>query len=125
MVTGAQVNLAELGSLSVLGTLVVVVLLALVSKLVGCGLGALSLGRQSALIVGVGMVPRGEVGIIIASLGQQAGVFSGTTYALIIAMSLLTSMIAPPVLKVLLAGAPPEDLPDASLLVPVEETGHR
>jgi len=71
VVTGAQVNLAELGSLSVLGTLVVVVLLALVSKLVGCGLGALSLGRQSALIVGVGMVPRGEVGIIIASLGQR------------------------------------------------------
>jgi Kef-type K+ transport system membrane component KefB len=70
------------------------------------------------------MVPRGEVGIIVASLGQQAGVFSGTTYALIIAMSLLTSVIAPPVLKALLAGAPQEALPDASLLVPVEETGH-
>ncbi len=75
VVTGAQVNLPELGSLSALGTLVVVVLLAVVSKLVGCGLGALSLGRKSALIVGMGMVPRGEVGIIVASLGQQAGSF--------------------------------------------------
>ncbi len=124
VVTGAQVNLSELGSLSALGTLAVVVLLAVVSKLVGCGLGALSLGRKSALIVGMGMVPRGEVGIIVASLGQQAGVFSGTTYALIIAMSQLTSVIAPPVLKALLADAPQEALPDASLLVPVEETGH-
>ena len=125
VVTGAQVNLSALASLSALGTLAVVVVLAVVSKLVGCGLGALSLGKKSALIVGVGMVPRGEVGIIVASLGQQAGVFSGTTYAIIIAMSLLTSVIAPPALKALLAGAPKEELPDASLLVPVEETGHR
>lgn len=109
VVTGAQVELAQLASLPVLGTLLLVIMLAVVGKLVGCGLGALSLGKRSALIVGVGMVPRGEVGIIVASLGQQAGVFTGTTYALIIAMSLATSMIAPPVLKALLANAPREE----------------
>jgi Kef-type K+ transport system membrane component KefB len=48
------------------------------------------------------MVPRGEVGIIIASLGLQAGIFNGPTYAIIIAMSLLTSVIAPPLLGLLL-----------------------
>lgn len=112
VVTGAQVDVGALASGPVVGSLLLVTLLAVVSKLVGCGLGALSLGRKSALIVGVGMVPRGEVGIIVASLGQQAGVFSGTTYAVIIAMSLLTSVIAPPLLKVLLAGAAPQEAKD-------------
>jgi Kef-type K+ transport system membrane component KefB len=132
VVTGAKVELAQLASLPVLGALVLVTGLAVIGKLVGCGLGALSLGRNSALIVGIGMVPRGEVGIIVASLGQQAGVFSGGTYAIIIAMSLLTSILAPPVLKALLTRtasealgpSAAETLEDTSLLTAVEETGH-
>jgi len=125
VVTGAKVAISELASLPVLGTLLVVTLLAIVSKLVGCGLAARSLGSKSALIIGVGMVPRGEVGIIVASLGQTAGVFTGSTYAVIIAMSILTSIVAPPVLKRLLAGAPPvPPPPDSSLLHAVDETGH-
>lgn len=129
VVTGTQVELAALGTPAALGALLVVTLLAIVGKLVGCGLGAWGLGRKSALVVGVGMVPRGEVGIIVASLGQQAGVFSGSVYAIIIAMSLLTSVLAPPVLKTLLAGLPPapktEDGDETSYLFEVEETGHR
>lgn len=131
VVTGSKVNLAELGNASTLGALALVVVLATIGKLVGCGLGALKLGGRSALIVGVGMVPRGEVGIIVASLGQQAGVFPSRTYAIIIAMSLLTSVIAPPVLGALLAKAPPEPVAptdgnddDTSFLTGVEETGH-
>jgi Kef-type K+ transport system membrane component KefB len=129
VVTGAKVNLGDLGNLSVLGTLAVVTLLAVIGKLIGGGLGALSLGRKSALIVGTGMVPRGEVGIIIASLGQQAGIFTGATYALIIGMSLLTSVIAPPILGALLSSVPhdpptPDTKDAASLLIGVEETGH-
>lgn len=112
VVTGAQVDLKELASGAVIGSLAVVTVLAVASKLVGGGLGALSLGKKSALIVGFGMVPRGEVGIIVASLGQSAGVFSGRIYAIIIAMSLLTSVVAPPILKALLANAPQE--PDGS-----------
>ena len=108
VVTGGQVDVRALGSWPILGMLLLVTLLAVVSKLVGCGVGAISLGKRSALIVGMGMVPRGEVGIIVASLGKQAGVFSGTTYAVIIAMSLLTSVIAPPVLKLLLARSTPK-----------------
>ena len=86
------------------GLLQCVTLLAVVSKLIGCGLAAKSLGTKGAWIVGVGMVPRGEVGIIVASLGKQAGVFGAGAYAIIIAMSLLTSVVAPPALKVLLKG---------------------
>jgi Kef-type K+ transport system membrane component KefB len=124
VVTGAKVDVRALGSGSVLGTVALVTLLAVVSKLAGCGLAALPAGKRSALIVGVGMIPRGEVGIIVASLGLQAAVFPETTYAVIIAMSLLTSVIAPPVLKVLFKGAPAQPLEDATHLVGVEETGH-
>ncbi|HEY3267785.1 MAG TPA: cation:proton antiporter [Armatimonadota bacterium] len=102
VVTGMKVNLGALGGWHAVGTLALVTGLAVVGKVVGCGVGAWSLGRKSALIVGVGMVPRGEVGIIVASLGQKAGLFSGSIYAVIIAMSLLTSVLAPPVLKALL-----------------------
>ncbi len=98
VVTGTQVNLRELGTISALGMLAMVTVLAIASKLAGCGVAAWSLGRRSALIVGMGMVPRGEVGIIVASLGRQAGVFSDMIYAVIIAMSLLTSVVAPPLL---------------------------
>ena len=102
VLTGAKVNLSVLGSVSALGTVLMITLLAVSGKLLGCGGAALSLGRKSALTVGMGMVPRGEVGIIVASLGQKAGVFSEMMYAIIIVMSLLTSVIAPPVLGVLL-----------------------
>lgn len=102
VVTGANVDVGLLSSGAVLTSVVVVTLLAILGKVVGCGLGAYSLGRRGALTVGVGMVPRGEVGVIVAGLGQQAAVFSPTTYAIIVGMSLLTSVVAPPVLKRLL-----------------------
>jgi Kef-type K+ transport system membrane component KefB len=103
VVTGAKIDISSLGNISALTAVVVVTLLAVAGKLVGCGLGALSLGKKPALIIGMGMVPRGEVGIIVASLGLQANVITGGTYAIIIAMCLLTSIIAPPVLNILLA----------------------
>jgi Kef-type K+ transport system membrane component KefB len=102
VVTGATVDVQLLANGPVLFSVLVVTLLAIVGKLVGCGIGARSLGSRGALTVGVGMVPRGEVGVIVAGLGQQAGVFSPTIYAVIVGMSLLTSVIAPPVLKRLL-----------------------
>ena len=80
--------------------------IAIASKLAGGFLGALSLGKRGALIVGVGMVPRGEVGVVIASLGLAAGVFSARLYALIVAMSLLTSIVTPPVLSLLFRNEP-------------------
>jgi Kef-type K+ transport system membrane component KefB len=76
--------------------------IAIISKLLGGFLGALSLGRMGAAIVGFGMVPRGEVGVVIASLGLAAGVFNDQMYAIIVAMSLLTAMVTPPILAWLL-----------------------
>jgi Kef-type K+ transport system membrane component KefB len=102
VLTGAKVELARLANADSLLTLALITVIAIVSKLIGGGLGALALGRRGALIVGVGMIPRGEVGVVVASLGLAAGVFPPRTYALIVAMSLLTSIVTPPVLAVLL-----------------------
>ena len=102
VITGSKIDLAQLANADALIMLTVVTLIAIVSKLAGGFLGALSLGRRGATIVGVGMVPRGEVGVVIASLGLTAGVFTDKTYAVIVAMSLLTAMVTPPVLAVLL-----------------------
>ncbi|MCK9539970.1 cation:proton antiporter [Dokdonella sp.] len=106
VVTGAKVELAVFANSHALIMLLVVTVIAILSKLIGGYLGALSLGQRSALIVGVGMVPRGEVGIVIASLGLAAGVFTNEIYAVIVAMSLLTSVITPPALAWLLARTP-------------------
>jgi Kef-type K+ transport system membrane component KefB len=122
--TGLKVDLTQLGSGRALITVLFVTALAVIGKWVGCGLTSLMEGRRSAMIIGVGMVPRGEVGIIIASLGQQIGVFTGQVYAILIAMSLLTSVIAPPLLKWLLGNPSPEPGTEASPLFAVEETGH-
>jgi Kef-type K+ transport system membrane component KefB len=110
VITGAKINLAELASAHALWLLLVVTLIAIASKLLGGYLGARSLGNRGALIVGFGMVPRGEVGVVIASLGLAAGVFTEQIYAVIVAMSLLTAMVTPPILALLLKRAPAEAL---------------
>ncbi|WHZ18378.1 MAG: Na+/H+ antiporter [Rhodanobacteraceae bacterium] len=102
VLTGAKVELAQLASTEALWLLLVATLLAIATKLAGGWLGAIRLGPRSALIVGIGMIPRGEVGIVVAALGLSAGVFGDLLYAVIIAMSLLTSIIAPPFLALLL-----------------------
>jgi Kef-type K+ transport system membrane component KefB len=114
VLTGSKIDLKELASADALLMLAVVTLIAIVSKFAGGFLGALSLGKRSASIVGVGMVPRGEVGVVIASLGLTAGVFSPRIYAVIVAMSLLTAMITPPVLAVLLKKGSPVPKDDAA-----------
>lgn len=99
VVTGMAVrprSFTEGGTLALLG---VVFALAVVGKLVPGALTARRFGRRGALIVGTGMVPRAEVGIIVASLGLTAGVVGRRLYAVVLAMSVLTWIATPPVLK--------------------------
>jgi Kef-type K+ transport system membrane component KefB len=83
-------------TLALLGAVFV---LAVVGKLIPGALSARRFGRQGALIVGVGMVPRAEVGIIVASLGLTSGVIGYRLYAVVLAMSALTWVLTPPVLR--------------------------
>ena len=87
-------------SLLLLATIVII--LALVTKYVGCGLGAILGGKEKASpkIVGIGMMPRGEVGLIVATIG--IGIMVGGSpamtsdlFAIVVLMSVVTTLVAP------------------------------
>lgn len=98
---GLQLQLASLNNRYTLLVMLLVTVLAIITKLVGCGLPALSLGRMNALKVGIGMVPRGEVGIIVAQIGRNMNVLSDAIYGVVVFMSLATTIIAPALLKLI------------------------
>jgi len=97
---GARLNLHVFDRKLIISA-IVISLLAFISKLVGCGLPVLKSGWRNALKVGVGMVPRGEVGLIVALVGLQMNIISPAAYALVIIMTGVTTLVAPPVLKLL------------------------
>lgn len=86
---------------SVLKTALVISLLAIVSKIAGCGLPLLARGWHSVLVVGVGMMPRGEVALIVALAGLNARIISQSSYAIVVFMTAATTILAPPLLRVL------------------------
>ena len=77
---------------------VVITLLAVLAKLLGCGGAAWSMGRKKAAQIGVGMVPRGEVGIVVAQIGLGLHVISDAIYGVVLFMAIATTLIAPPFL---------------------------
>ncbi len=87
--------------------IIIITLIAVSTKTIGCGAAALlaKLNLKESLIVGVGMVPRGEVALIIASIGLTQGVLSQNEYSVLSAMALLTSIMVPSVLSYMLRKA--------------------
>ena len=106
VVTGSLVDLAALGDPAIAGLAAGVTVIAILGKLVGCGAAAWGMGRSSALIVGTGMVPRGEVGILVATIGLSEGIIDNDLYTVVVVMSVATTLMVPPVLKALFAGRP-------------------
>lgn len=101
---GLQLNIQVFSQLSVLILAIVLTLIAIVTKLVGCGLAALpGNGVRTSLQVGMGMVPRGEVGIIVAQIGLSLGVLSASLYGIVVFMAVMTTLVAPPFLTRLFA----------------------
>jgi Kef-type K+ transport system membrane component KefB len=98
---GLQLDLGAYADPGTLGLLAAVTAIAIATKFLGSWLGARSLGRRDAAIVGVGMVPRGEVGIVIAGIALAEGAVSAEFFAVVVGMSVLTTLVAPPVLRVL------------------------
>ena len=101
---GMQLRLDVFRSSSVIALCVLVTLVAVVTKLLGCGLGAFNLGIKRAAQVGMGMVPRGEVGIVVAQIGLSLVVIGPELYGIVLFMAIATTLIAPPFLKLLYAG---------------------
>lgn len=100
---GLQVNLDGVGT-SLIIAVVVVVILALLGKYIGCSIGAKlgdkSLDMQSLNIIGIGMMPRGEVGIIIGTIGKSMGVLNDELFTVVVLMSVITTIIVPPILSI-------------------------
>jgi len=96
---GIQLDLGALIDGETLALLAAVTAVAALTKLAGAWIGARGMERREAWIVAVGMIPRGEVGIIVASIGAAAGVVDEQLFAVVVAMSILTTIAVPPVLR--------------------------
>ncbi len=109
---GLELSLAAFADAQTVALLAGVTALAVLTKFAGAYVGARGMGRRDAAFVGVGMVPRGEVGIIVAGIGNATGTIDAELFAVIVAMSVLTTLLVPPVLRRLSASA---DHPEPSL----------
>jgi Kef-type K+ transport system membrane component KefB len=102
VVMGMRVDLSSFASPSVLAFAAIITAVGIIGKQI-CGLGVLERGTNRWAI-GVGMIPRGEVGLIFAGLGSTAvlegrPVLSQTTFSALVLMVMLTTFITPPLLK--------------------------
>jgi Kef-type K+ transport system membrane component KefB len=99
-IIGAQVDLRGI-NINVLYIAGLIVAIAIVTKLAGCGIPSLIFlkDRSKAMKVGIGMISRGEVGLIIAGVGVSAGALTNDTYTSIIIMVAATTIITPIWLK--------------------------
>jgi Kef-type K+ transport system membrane component KefB len=100
----------------------VLTLAAVLTKFVGCGLGAWGMKRREMAQVGIGMVPRGEVGIVVAQIGLGLGVISQSFFGSVLFMAVATTLIAPPFIKALFAEDRDNDgVPDPILDIDIDE----
>jgi len=117
-VTGAQIDLRALLDPQVAALAVGLAVVGIITKAAGGLLGARSIGRWGATAVGVGMVPRGEVGIVVANLGLAAGLLTGGLFSAIVVAVVLTTVVAP----YLLAWAVPRAAEEARIAEGAEAT---
>jgi Kef-type K+ transport system membrane component KefB len=97
---GLHLNFGVFRSWSTIALALVILAAAVVTKLVGCGLGAISLGWQNVLKIGLGMVPRGEVGMVVAQIGLGMAVISTEVYSVVVFMAVATTLLTPLLLKI-------------------------
>lgn len=96
---GTEVELGEFTDGGTLLLLLGVTALAFATKYLGAWLGARGLPPGDAKVIALGMVPRGEVGIIVAGIGAAAGVVEAQLFAVIVGMSVATTVLIPPLLR--------------------------
>ncbi|MFQ5351224.1 MAG: cation:proton antiporter, partial [Thermoanaerobaculia bacterium] len=106
VIIGTKVDLNAFTDTTVLAVALGVTGLAVLGKLIGGGLASAGMPARSAAIIGTGMVPRGEVGLVAASIGLGAGIISEDMFSVVVFMSIATTLLAPPVLVWLFRGYP-------------------
>jgi Kef-type K+ transport system membrane component KefB len=100
---GLEANVLALGAAPALSLSILA--LALAGKVIGCGVGARlgGFGLSSSLSIGVGMIARGEVALVMVAAGRAAGLVDDQLFSAAIVMTLLTTLVTPPLLRVCLA----------------------
>lgn len=111
---GLQMDLSVFSKASTLSLGLAILAAAAVSKAVGCGLGSYKLGLRNALRVGTGMIPRGEVGMVVAQIGLSKGSISQDVYAVAVFMAVATTIVAPPLLSIVYRDVEPDQSSAAS-----------
>ncbi len=96
---GLHLNISVFAGAATIWLSIGILVAAILTKLIGCGLGAWRLGRADMLRIGVGMIPRGEVGMVVAQIGLGMGVITESVYAVVVFMTVATTLVAPPMLK--------------------------
>ena len=81
----------------------VILFAAIATKVIGCGLAMIPAGWQTALRVGVGMIPRGEVAMVAAQLGLSLLILSPAVYSVIVFVVVASALLTPPLLKIAFA----------------------
>ena len=99
-IIGAQVDLRGV-NLDVLYLSGIIIAVAVITKLAGCGLPAMIFLKEKskAMKVGIGMISRGEVGLIVAGVGVSSGALSSDIYTTVIVMVAITTIVTPVWLK--------------------------
>jgi Kef-type K+ transport system membrane component KefB len=105
---GLHFNIHSLSTWASLWFTLAIVIAAVLSKFVACSLASAQLGWRNSVRVGVGMIPRGEVGMVVAQIGLTLGVVGQTVYDSVVFMTVATTMIAPPLLTLVYKQAPTE-----------------
>ncbi len=116
---GLKVELPKM-SMTIIAFAVVLTIVAVITKIIGCGLGAKVCGYKNYQVkrIGVGMISRGEVALIVASKGAALGLMSSALLGPIIVVVVITTIITPVMLKVVFA---PGTAPAAEQIVPESE----
>lgn len=104
--TGTKVDPAVFGDGGIVALALAITMIAIASKLIGAGAGMLGTSGRSMLIVGTGMAPRGEVGLIVAGIGLSQGIIPVDIFSVVVLMSLATTLVVPPALTAIYRRSP-------------------
>ena len=104
---GLKVELPKM-SAAIVGFAVILTIVAILTKIVGCALGAKMCGYKNyqCARIGVGMISRGEVALIVASKGEALGMLGGNFLGPVIIVVVITTIITPILLKIVFKSGP-------------------
>ncbi len=122
---GMKLSLKALTERHTIWLILALTAIAVLTKMFACGLAALPLGRRSALLVGLGMIPRGEVGIVVADQSLHIPAIPNSYYSIGITVAALTTLIGPLLLRMVIRPKRNGNHGEVGMATPLETTAPR